>query len=179
MKRLLTLLFILSTLNVFAQNADVMKMMGVEPRVPEATGCKYIPYKVDSTIYLVSYNAILSFNNRVTPQPLTNFTIHGDTIRTSLPKKDAKSTFRILGVIDQTSDTDGSYTRLQCVDNAGGMVAVALSFQLDTCIAIIYRNSTYLYTVKLGQIPQDSVYIGDEEPEILGSKNFGKDKYLK
>lgn len=133
-------------------------MLGIEPRESESKGAQYYPIKsvFDSTRYYISYFSENHFGEKKHPEPNIKFLFNKLLILTTYPSTDPKSKILILGEIDDIDDNEYSYRRLQCKDNAGNYVAVAICYEHSTqveSIILVYSNTTYYYEVNKTPIP--------------------------
>ncbi len=143
---------------------ETNKMLGIEPKETEAKGAPYnaINSVFDTTTYYISYFGENQFGDKKHPEPNIKFLFNGLSILTTYPSSDPKSRFRVLGEIDKVTDNEHSYRRLQCVDNSGSFVAIAIGYEFASkveMIVFVYNNTTYYFEVKSGSVPKSVIEI--------------------
>ncbi|NLD49200.1 MAG: hypothetical protein GX660_18725 [Clostridiaceae bacterium] len=155
---------------------ETNRMLGIAPREPEAKGAPYYSIKsvFDSTTYYTAYFSENQFGDKKHPEPNIKFLFNGLNILTTYPSNDPKSHFRVLGEIDKVTDNEHSYHRLQCVDNSGSYVAIAIGYEFSSnveMIVFVYGNTTYYFEVKKSSVPKSVL-------NIINSP-IQKDEFLK
>ncbi len=172
MKSLFIILFYFAcfALSKAQYSEETNKMLGIEPREPEPKGAPYHSIKsvFDSIKYYIAYFGENQYGDKKHAEPNISFLFNKLLILTTYPSNDPKSRLRVIGEIDNVTDKKNIYRRLQCIDNSGNYVVLAVCYELKTkvdIIIIVYSNTTYYYEVNKNNIPKSAIDIINN-PEI-------------